>query len=89
MTASRAHMTAAIKGEEAYVWFLYTGPSLHAANDKGRTLSLEKGDKFGVRKSANLKSIRLITQEGGPNKVFTCDAEMAALLAKRCKPTKA
>lgn len=79
---------ALVKPDAAYIWFSYNGPELNAANDKGRKLSLIQGDKFGVRKSANGKSIRLITKTDGPTKVFTCDEHMAQLLAKRCKPSK-
>ena len=87
--AASSRETSRIKTEEEYSWMIYTGAEIHAANDKGRNLILHKGDKYGARKSSNGKQIRLITEEGGPTKVFTCDAELAALLAKRSKPVKA
>lgn len=88
MPIKNLKVEALIKPDASYTWFSYTGPELKASNDKGRKLTLEKGEKFGVRKSSNGKSIRLITVKEGPTKVFTCDQDMAQLLAKRCKPTK-
>lgn len=87
-TASEAPVTAAPKDEDAYTWFTYTGKPLNAMNDKGRTLNIVKGEKFGVRKSGSGKAIRLVTKRMGPTKVFTCDPAMAQLLAKNCKPYK-
>jgi hypothetical protein len=81
-------VVARIKTEDEYEWFVYAGAEIHASNDKGRNLILHKGDKYGARKSANGKQIRLITEEQGPTKVFTCDAELAELLAKRSKVAK-
>lgn len=80
--------TALVKPDASYTWFSYNGPELNASNDKGRKLTLKQSDKFGVRKSSNGKNIRLITKRDGPNKVFTCDPDMAQLLSKRCKPSK-
>ena len=57
-------------------------------NDAKRTLHLEPGDKFGVRKSSNGKYIRLITERDGPTKVFTVEMDVAQHLGKQCKPTK-
>ena len=81
-------VVARIKTEDEYEWFVYAGAEIHASNDKGRNLILHKGDKYGARKSSNGKQIRLITEEQGPTKVFTCDAELAELLAKRSKVAK-
>lgn len=87
-----AHQTnkelAAPKDAAAYDWYEYTGKPLSAANDKGRKLSLKKGDKFGVRKSGNGKHIRLVTGAGGPGQVFTCELSLATLIGKRCKPAR-
>ena len=58
-------------------------------NEARRTVSLQKGDKFGVRKSSDGKNIRLITEKDGPNKVYTCDLPTAQYLGKRCQPVQA
>ena len=76
---------ARIKGDEAYDWFTFTGKSIEAENDRGRTLRLSKGEKFGARKSSNGKQIRLVTEKDGVNKVFTCDMGLATYLGKNCK----
>jgi hypothetical protein len=85
---SSSQTVARIKTEGEYQWFTFTGKNLDAGNDKGRTLSLANGDNFGARKSSNGKQIRLVTEKGGVNKVFTCDADLATYIAKNCKPWK-
>lgn len=87
-TASISIIQARVKGEDEYEWFKYMGPAIQSTNDYGRKLFLNTGMKYGARKSSSGKQIRLITEHEGPTKVFTCDAELAALLAKRSKPAK-
>ena len=82
--------TARIKDGSEYSWMEFTGSPIEATNDKGRTLKLNKGDKYGARKSSTGggKFIRLVTEKDGLNKVFTCDQDLAAYLGKNSKPTK-
>ena len=80
--------TAAPVGKEQYQWFTHTGKEITAMNDKGRTMHLQTGDIYGVRKSTSGKYLRLVTANQGVSKVFTLDAEVAALIAKTAKVAK-
>lgn len=74
-----------IKGDDEYAWMRFTGKPLEVTNDKGRTLRLATGDKYGARKSSSGKQIRLVTEKDGLTKVFTCDSDLAAYLGKNSK----
>ena len=63
---------ARIKGDDEYQWFTFTGKSIEAENDRGRTLRLSKGEKFGARKSSNGKQIRLVTEKDGVRQELHC-----------------
>lgn len=76
------------KSGDAYQWFTYTGKPLDLMSGVGTPLYLKKGQVFGVRKSSNGKQIRMITQELGPNKVFTLLPEVALSLGKHCTKTE-
>jgi hypothetical protein len=86
---SSAEIESRIKPNEDYAWFTFTGKGFDGMNEAQRTVSLETGDRFGVRKSSDGKKIRLITEKDGPNKVYTCDLPTAQYLAKKCKPAQA
>ena len=72
---------------DAYEWFTYTGKPRDMMSGVGTPLYLRKGQVFGVRKSGDGKKIRMITEDLGPNKVFTLLPEVAADLAKHCVKT--
>jgi hypothetical protein len=87
--SSSTSVEALIKTNEYYQWFIYTGQPRDLMSGAGTPLYLKKGQVFGVRKSASGKKIRMITEDLGPNKVFTLLPEVALDLAKHCKPTEA
>lgn len=66
--------------EDRYDFFQYSGPALEIPF-RGITRTLEKGQKFGVRKSSNGKQIRMIFQ-GDPTRVMTLDLSLAKKIAK-------
>lgn len=73
-------LVARIKPEENYDWFKYGGKPLEIPF-RGITRTLEKGQQFGVRKSANGKQIRMIFK-GDPTRVMTLDLPLAKKVAK-------
>ena len=83
-TAVSRLQVAAIKGEENYQWFEYTG-KLYPLPFRTNTYGLSKGDVFGVRYSANGKDRRLILKDLGPSKVFTLTDEQNTHLAKNSR----
>jgi hypothetical protein len=87
-SSARLQAIATPKGESAYDWFIYKGKSLPLKSGAGTKLTLGPGEKFGVRKSADGKKIRMISPELGPNKVFTLTLDLANKLAKQSKPAK-
>lgn len=81
---------SSVRGYEAYDWFAYGKPkALHLVSKGGTKVYLDKGDLFGVRKSANGKQIRMIVEKIGPTKVFTLSSDLANTLAKAAKATNA
>ena len=81
--------TAAPKGTDAYGWMVYIGSKpMDLQSNLGTKLRLEKGDRFGVRPSGNGKKIRMISEELGPNKVFTLEMDIAQKLNSQSKPVK-
>jgi len=72
---------AAIKPEENYDFFTYRGSKPVTVDFRGHPIKIEKGTKFGVRKSANGKNIRLIFP-GDKTRVITLSQEQANQLAK-------
>ena len=84
---SASLIEARVKGNDEYEWMIFTGKVIEATNDKGRTLKLVKGDKYGARRSSSGggKFIRLVTEKEGLTKVFTCDDVLAAYLGKNSK----
>jgi hypothetical protein len=76
-------LVARIKGEDEYDMFTYKGPSLEIPF-RGITRTLEKGQRFGVRKSSSGKQIRMIF-EGDPTRVMTLDLKLAQKIAKGVK----
>jgi hypothetical protein len=85
MTASLAlgkvPLQAQPKGEEHYQWHLYRGAKPVTLEFRGNPEVIKKGDKFGVRKSANGKNIRLILPDE-ETRVFTLSQEQANALAR-------
>lgn len=77
-------ITALIKNEEHYDFFIYTGRPV-VLNYRGKEQTITKGQKFGVRKSANGKQIRLVLDDA-LTRVFTIDLETANKLAKNLEP---
>lgn len=77
-------VTALIKGEDHYQWFLYTSPKSVDVNFRGRDIQIVKGTKFGVRLSADKSKIRLIFSQD-PTRVLTISQAQAQALAKGCK----
>lgn len=72
---------AAIKPASAYEWFTYSKGAPIELDFRGKPVTISKGQKFGVRKSASGKNIRLVL----PNeitKVFTITLDQAKALAK-------
>lgn len=81
---------SSVRGYDAYDWFAYGKPkALHLVSKGGTKVYLDKGDLFGVRKSANGKQIRMIVEKVGPTKVFTLSADLANTLAKAAKVANA
>ena len=74
----------AIKPEENYEFFVYTGKEPVVVEFRGKPMQIKKGDRFGVRKSSNGKQIRLVIPSwGGLTKVITLTLEQAQKLAKK------
>jgi hypothetical protein len=82
--ARRVDVEAAIKSEDVYSFFTFKGSKPVALNFRGKEEYIEKGDKFGVRKSANGKQIRLI-RPGAETRVFTLTMDQANALARGIK----
>jgi hypothetical protein len=73
-------LVAKIFGEEKYDWFRYGGKPLEVPF-RGITRTLEKGQRFGVRKSSNGKQIRMVF-DGDITRVMTIDLNLAKKIAK-------
>ena len=72
---------AAIKPATSYDWFTYTkGPAIEL-DFRGKPVTISKGQKFGVRKSASGKNIRLVLPDE-ITKVLTITLDQAKALAK-------
>jgi KTSC and Metallopeptidase N-terminal fusion domain len=88
LTATSTHgkepLQALVKPEDVYKFFVFKGTKPVTLDFRGKTEQIEKGDKFGVRKSANGKQIRLI-RPGAETRVFTLTQEQANALAKGIK----
>ena len=70
-----------------YEWYEYTQPQpLESKNDKGRSLKLAKGDKFGMRRGTRTATVKLVKYEDMGGQVFSCDEELAEALDKHSKP---
>ena len=76
-------LVARIKDESEYDTFTYTGKPIEIPF-RGITRTLEKGQRFGVRKSSNGKQIRMIF-EGDPTRVMTLDLPLAKRIARFVK----
>jgi hypothetical protein len=77
---------SAIKPAASYTWFIYTGRQIQLPY-RGIEVPLEKGQKIGVRKSADGKKIRLVMDDE-VNRVFTLDLTTAQKIAKFVKGVK-
>ena len=77
---------AAIKPAENYTWFVYQGRQMDLPF-RGIQVPLMKGQKIGVRKSANGKQIRLVMGDE-ITRVFTLDLPTAQKIAKSVKGVK-
>lgn len=66
--------------EQSYDFFIYQGRPVDV-DFRGRTITIDKGTKFGVRPSSNGKQIRLIFPKD-PTRVITIDQETAKKLAR-------
>lgn len=76
-------LVARIKDESEYDTFTYTGKPIEIPF-RGITRTLEKGQRFGVRKSSNGKQIRMIFK-GDPTRVMTLDLPLAKRIARFVK----
>lgn len=74
-----AEETAAPFDTSQYTWHTFKGERGRRLTHKnGKTTEvIRHGDKFGVRHSSNGKHARIITENGGPTKVFTVTHEHA------------
>lgn len=66
--------------EQSYDFFIYQGRPVDV-DFRGRTITIDKGTKFGVRPSSNGKQIRLIFPKD-PTRVITIDQATAQKLAR-------
>jgi hypothetical protein len=78
-------LVARIKPEESYEWFTYNGKKPVMLNFRGKPVTLERGQRFGVRPSTSERDIRLVFK-GEPTRVFTLNLKQAKDLAKGVKP---
>jgi len=74
-------LNARIKPESDYQFFTYKAAKPVVVNFRGNPIVIDKGTKFGVRKSSNGKHIRLI-RPNEPTRVITIDLKTAEDLAK-------
>ena len=72
-----------IKPESDYDWFTYQGAPL-TLDFRGNPVLIDKGMRFGVRKSSDGKKIRLVLPKDA-NRVLTIDVATAEKLAKGIK----
>lgn len=79
--------TSLVKGEENYQWYKYKGKKPYAVSRRGGDVHIGAGDVFGIRGSANGKSIRLVLR-GQLTKVFTITDTDVGALTKNSSPTK-
>jgi len=70
-----------IKPDSSYEWFTYKGRRPIDVEFRGKTISIKKGQRFGVRKSANKKQIRMVLEDQA-NRVITLSLDQAQKLAK-------
>ena len=82
LTASKKKVESRIKGADEYDFFTYKGKTPVEFDNRGRSLMLKTGDRFGVRPSSNGKEIRIV-KEGQLTKVVTITYEEAKKLARR------
>ena len=87
-TATSTHgkypLQAQPKGEEHYKFYTFNGARPVTLEFRGTPEKISKGDKFGVRKSANGKQIRLILPDE-ETRVFTITLKQAQDLARGIK----
>lgn len=72
-----------IKPASNYEWFTYDGSPM-LVNYRGADVKIERGQKFGVRKSGNGKQIRLVLGDD-INRVITLTLDQAKRLARNVK----
>lgn len=75
---------ALVKGEESYQWFVYHGATPVTLDFRGSPETIRKGDRFGVRKSASGRKIRLILPDE-ETRVFTLTQDQAQALSRGVK----
>jgi len=80
----RKPVIALVKGEEHYSWYKFHGTTPVTLSFRGQSEAVKKGDRFGVRKSANGKQIRLILPDE-ETRVFTLTQDQATALSKGVK----
>lgn len=79
-----APVNALVKSEEAYEFFTYRGAQPVEIQYRGKPIEVKKGQRFGVRPSANKKSIRLVLGDD-ISRVITLTMDQAKQLAKGIK----
>jgi hypothetical protein len=77
-------LNARIKPESDYEFFTYNGAKPITVDFRGKPVTINKGQRFGVRPSSNGKHIRLVFPSD-PTRVITIDLETAQSLAKGVK----
>jgi hypothetical protein len=75
-------VTALIKTSQHYDFFTYQGSKPVTVTYRDKDYEITKGTKFGVRKSANGKQIRLVIGND-VSRVFTISLDTARQLAKK------
>ena len=76
-----ATVNAAPKPEEAYDFFVFNGRRPVEVQYRGKPIQVKKGQRFGVRPSANKKQIRMVLGDD-VSRVITLTLEQAKQLAK-------
>lgn len=67
-----------------YDWFVYDGKKPVGLDFRGKEVIVDKGTRFGVRKSTSGKNIRLVLGDD-VNKVFTITLDVAKRLAQNIR----
>ena len=84
---TKTSVTALVKPASSYQWFTFTSKKPIELPYRGIEVPLTKGMKFGVRRSADKKKIRLVLGDE-VNRVFTLSLDTAKAIARACEALK-